>query len=379
MPGKLDSITVEGFLSFKKLDRLELRPINVLIGANGSGKSNFIQVFRFLRAIRQGRLAEFVLRGGGANRLLYLGTRTTDRLILEFIHDNGTGGYRIELVPTAADHLLPAKEEVTSDGDGWVHELLAVPDTGREAAISVEPDSQPRSSDDARRLRTLARGRMDDWHVYHFHDAGQQASPLKQTAHLNDNRQLRPEGSNLAAVLYLLKAKYPTSYRLISATVRQVAPFFEDFVVEPLRLNQQMIRLEWKHVATEDYFDVSSFSDGTLRFIALATLLLQPPELRPSLILIDEPELGLHPFAVTLLASMIQSAAVDSQIIVSTQSSALVDHFEPEDVLVSELKQDGSTTIRRLDSSELEPWLEDYSLGELWDKNQFGGRPGLVR
>jgi predicted ATPase len=154
-----------------------------------------------------------------------------------------------------------------------------------------------------------------------------------------------------------------------------VAPFFDDFQLEPLALNPNTIKLEWRHVGTDDYFDASSFSDGTLRFIALATLFLQPVELRPSVILVDEPELGLHPYAIELLASLIKQASKETQVIAATQSSLLLDQFDPEDVLVAN-RVDGATKIERLKAEPLAEWLKEYSLGQLWEKGELAGRPG---
>ena len=195
-----------------------------------------------------------------------------------------------------------------------------------------------------------------------------------KTNSVDDNRGLRRLGGNLAAYLYRLKITHENSYRLIEQTVRQVAPFFEGFRLEPLALNPNTIKLEWLHKNSEGYWDASSLSDGSLRFIALATLFLQPVELRPDVILIDEPELGLHPVAVTLLASLIRQASVDTQVIVATQSPRLVDYFDPEDILVAN-RIHGATTIERLASEPLTEWLDEYSLGELWEKNEFAGRP----
>ena len=197
---------------------------------------------------------------------------------------------------------------------------------------------------------------------------------MKKTADVNDNRFLRADGSNLAAFLYLLKINHQPSYRLIRKTVQRVAPFFDDFQLEPLALNQKSIQLEWKHKGSDGYFDASSLSDGTLRFIALATLFLQPREYRPSVILVDEPELGLHPFAITMFASILKQAATETQVIVATQSPLLLDHFDPVDVLVAS-QIDGATELERLDPSDLGEWLEDYSLGQLWEKNEIAGRP----
>ena len=197
---------------------------------------------------------------------------------------------------------------------------------------------------------------------------------MKRTADVNDNRYLRPDGSNLAAFLYFLREKHLGSYRTIARTVRQVAPFFQDFELEPQLLNPDKIRLEWRHTGTDAYFDASSLSDGTLRFMALAALFLQPKEYRPSVILVDEPELGMHPYAITLLAALMKQASTETQVIVSTQSSLLLDHFEPEEVLVAD-RVDGATQFNPLESSELESWLDNYSLGQLWEKNVLGGRP----
>ena len=197
---------------------------------------------------------------------------------------------------------------------------------------------------------------------------------MKRTCSLNDNRYLREDASNMAAYLYRLARTHSASYRLIRRTVSLVAPFFEDFQIEPLALNTETVKLEWRHRGSDQYFGASALSDGTLRFIALATLLLQPVELRPKVILIDEPELGLHPFAIELLASMIRSASSDTQVILATQSPILLDYFEPEDVLVAERKGE-ETKLRRLKSEALGEWLKDYSLGQLWEKNELGGRP----
>ena len=190
---------------------------------------------------------------------------------------------------------------------------------------------------------------------------------------LHDNRALRQDGSNLASFLYLLREKHEASYRMIRNTVRQVAPFFDDFDLEPVALNPDTILLEWRHRNSDAYFNAASLSDGTLRFMALAALLLQPADLRPEIILLDEPELGLHPYAVVMLAAMLRSASTETQIIAATQSPGLLDRFEPEDVLVAE-RVAGETRIKRLEAEPLHEWLEDYSLGQLWEKNHFGGR-----
>jgi predicted ATPase len=197
---------------------------------------------------------------------------------------------------------------------------------------------------------------------------------MRKTAEVDNNRFLDPHGANLPAFLYYLREKQEASYDLIVRTVQRVAPFLDDFRLDPLRLKPDDIKLEWRHKNSDQYFDASSLSDGTLRFIALATLFLQPEEYRPSVIIVDEPELGLHPYAIEMLAALVRQASVATQVILATQSSLLLDHFAPEDVLVAD-RVDGGTQLRRLESPQLAKWLRDYSLGQLWEKNELGGQP----
>jgi predicted ATPase len=212
---------------------------------------------------------------------------------------------------------------------------------------------------------------VHSWKVYHFHDTSSGAK-VKQKGDINDNRSFRSDASNLAAFLYLLKETKNNYYQKIVATIRIVAPFFDDFVLRPDPHNLEKIQLEWKEKGSDTYFNSHVLSDGTLRFMCLATLLLQP-EL-PSTIIIDEPELGLHPYAITILASLIRSAATKTQVIVSTQSVPLVNQFEPKDIIVVD-RIESQSTFTRLEKTDLINWLDDYGLGDLWEKNLFGGRP----
>lgn len=363
---ELDYITIKGFKSIASIEKLPLCSINVLIGPNGSGKSNFIGVFAFLHAIREGRLQKYVGTAGGADKILHFGSKESNEIYIHVSFQKEVNQYEIALAPTATDSLFPAREIASfwnkDKHPGPVGTIL--PAKNGEAGIS-----------DANLLGIpdWVRERLGRWRVYHFHDTGPN-SPMKKTADIGDNRFFRADGSNLAPYLYLLREKREPAYNLIRKTVQRVAPFFDDFILEPTELNRAKIQLEWRHKHSDSYFDAASLSDGTLRFIALATLFLQPKNHRPSVILVDEPELGLHPYAITMLGSLIKSAAKETQVVVSTQSPLLLDEFEPEDVLVANLIDD-STHLSRLDSKELTSWLEDYSLGQLWEKNQLGGRP----
>jgi predicted ATPase len=328
----LDYITIKGFKSIASIEKLALRPINVVIGPNGSGKSNFLGVFDFLYEIYEGRTADrlrdYVTAAGGAERILHFGSKATREIVFDYSFRQGR--YELRLRPTSDDGLYLYGEQFTTVWD-------------------------------------------QNWRVYHFQDTSF-SSHLRKTAKVDDNRFLRADGANLPAFLYLLHERHKESYDLIVRTVQRVAPFFEDFRLDPLRLNPNDIKLEWRHKRSDQYFDASSLSDGTLRFIALATLFLQPEQYRPSVILVDEPELGLHPYALEVLAALVRQASISTQVILSTQSSLLLDHFQPEDVLVAD-RVDGGTQLTRLESPRLQKWLEDYSLGQLWEKNELGGRP----
>ena len=365
----LEYLTVKGFKSIASIDKLRLTPVNILIGPNGSGKSNIIGVFAFLHAIREGRLQDYVTAAGGAERLLHFGSKTTKEIEIYLSFENRINEYELKLSPTDDDSLFPSEETACfwnkNAGHSRPFRLVLPPRNRRlEAGIS-NPEPEPTAS--------WVRNRLGSWRLYHVHDTSV-FSPMRKTAKVDDNEFLRPDGSNLAAFLYFLKEMHSECYGLIQRAIQRVAPFFDDFRLKPLRLKPDDIKLEWRHRGSDDYFDASSFSDGTLRFIVLSTLFLQPKVYRPSAILIDEPELGLHPYAIGMLASLIRQASVDTQVIISTQSSLLLDHFRPEDVLVAN-RVDGGTEVSRPDSAQLAAWLEEYSLGQLWEKNELGGRP----
>lgn len=363
----VDWITIEGFRSIRSLERLELRPVNILIGANGSGKSKFVEAFSFLRAISTGRLRRYVRWSGGAARLLHFGPHRTPGMTLHLSFAEDRKQYRIDLRATSVDGLEIAREATWSqdsaNGSPQREERLS-PDSDGEAAVSRVGSTG---------VAGLVRRRLDSLRVYHFHDTSVHA-PLRRTANVHDLHFLQADGSNLPAFLHLLRKEFPDSYEFIRKTVRLAMPFLGDFVLQPFGDAGDAIRLQWTHRDGSTVFDVSAMSDGALRFVALATLFLQPVRLRPRLLLLDEPELGLHPYAIELLAAMTRSVSKGSQVVLATQSPAVVDHFEPEQILVSERHGD-YTTLRRVEPDALGRWLEEYSLGELWEKGYLGGGP----
>ena len=357
-------LRVQGYKSIRDAE-VDLRPLNILIGANGSGKSNLISAFTFLNQIVDGRLQLSVGKAGGPDSILHFGQKVTGELYLAV--DFERNGYGCMLVPSR-DTLVFSSE--TCSGQGWQFDRPYVVPLGeghRESRLREEADTA------SARIARFALSRIGGWRVYHFHDTSD-SSPMKQSSDINDNIGLRSDASNLAAFLFRLREQHSSHYRNIVDTVREAAPFFDDFTLTPSRLNPSKIDLEWRERDSDTYFNAHALSDGTLRFMCLSALLQQPTELMPSTIVIDEPELGLHPYAISLLASMLQSAATQTQVIVSTQSVPLVNQFVPEDLIIVE-REDRASVFRRLDAAEVELWMDEYGLGDLWEKNVIGGRP----
>lgn len=361
MKRPLETITIKGYKSIRTLENFPLTSLNVLIGANGSGKTNFISTFKLLNQVMDEKLQLFIGQQGGADTLLYFGQKNSEALTISL--EFGSNGYLCQLVPAHGDSLVYGEEQV------WFHDKNRHKQPYFVSLGAGQRETQLRQSRE--RIPGHVLEAMSSWRVYHFHDTSA-AAKLKQSGYLNDNEVMRPDASNLAAFLYYLHERQEPYYRKIVATIRQVAPFFDDFNLRPDPLNPEKIQLEWREIGSDSYFNAHVLSDGTLRFICLATLLLQPK--MPSTILIDEPELGLHPYAITLLADLLKSAAIETQVIVSTQSAPLVNQFNPENIVVVD-RQDGQSTFSRLGKKDLEHWLDAYGLGDLWEKNLIGGRP----
>ncbi len=358
---KLKRIILKGFKSIRELD-LELRSLDVMIGANGAGKSNFIGVFKLLNEMVAGNFQNAVTHGGGAGTFLHFGEKATDRIEVELRF--GANGYNTIWAPTADGSLFFRREECLFWGDFKTsvhHEVLG--SGHKESKLLDTAKRMPKQ------VPWYVMRALESWRLYHFHDTSDSAS-VKKIGAVNDNLYLRADAGNLAAFLYLLSEGGSRSYyEAIRDTIRQVAPFFNDFVLRPDPTAKDSIRLEWREEGSDFPFRATHLSDGTLRFICLATLLLQPTP--PSTVLIDEPELGSHPYAITVLASLLKSASTKTQAIVSTQSVPLVNQLQPEDVLVVDRAQ-GQSTFKHLSKEEMKDWLEDYGLGDLWEKNLVG-------
>ncbi len=357
---QLEKLTIKGFKSIRSLEGLELRQLNVLIGANSAGKSNFIAFFRLLNELTAGRLQLHVAKRGGPDALLHYGRRTTPVLHAELFF--GQNGYLFSLEPTADNRLIFSDESLWAASRGPSPDSLGSGHAESPGAYITDELPEDHSA---------IFPAIQSWRVYHFHDTSDAAN-VKRIGAINDNLFLRPDAGNLAAFLYRLQVQHRPEYERIRDSVRMVMPAFDDFLLRPSPHDPNSIMLEWREQGSDFPFLAHQLSDGTLRFICLATLLLQP-EL-PSTILIDEPELGLHPYAINVLASLVRSASTRTQLILATQSVTLIDLLELEDLIVVE-RHEGQSIFKRLPSAEFAQWMEEYSLGELWMKNVLGGRP----
>lgn len=370
MSETISRLTIEGFKSIRKLDDFELRPLNVLIGSNGAGKSNFVGFFRLLRELIEQRLqVALSATEGGADGSLYMGPKLTERLLVKLYF--GRNGYEFALLPTVDNRLIFAEETTVLQGD-YTTDRISLGSGHAEAKLKAFKD-KPGLWGARHGVPYYVFDAISSWVVYHFHGTSLTAGVRRQGP-INDNEVLRANADNLAAFLFRIRQTNPEAYGRIRDLIRLAVPFFNDFKLRSIPTIPDLIQLEWTQRDSDYPFRANQLSDGTLRFICLATALLQPSP--PATILFDEPELGLHPYALTLIGSLFQQASRrhGSQVIISTQSAPLLNEFVPEDVIVVE-RMRGESTFRRLDSVQLSEWLQEYTLGELWQKNILGGRP----
>jgi predicted ATPase len=360
---KLRQLDIKGFKSIAADtgQSIPLGDVTVLLGANGSGKSCFLSFFELLNALGKHKLSDFIAKNGGANQLLHYGQKMTDSIVfnLHFTDMPKSKHYGINLLPDVQGRMYIEKESVHEENENERENFLTNR-LGESAVLDTHTDI----GDYLINIRT-----------YHFQDTSDTAK-IKNRIYRDDAYYLHHDAGNLAAFLAALKnnAERTKYYLRIVRHIRQVMPQFDDFELTPLPDAPDYVKLNWRDVRHDYMFGPHQISDGSLRFMALTALLLQPPDLMPSCIVIDEPELGLHPLAVDHLASMFKEASQYTQIILATQSTNMVDSFEPEDIIVVE-NEHGCSGFKSLDPDRLAEWLQRYSLSELWEKNVLGGQP----
>ncbi len=364
-PARLDRITIRGFRSIRALENFELKNLNVLIGANGAGKSNLISFFRLLRSLMENDLDGYIRESGGVGDLLFRGRKTTRRMHFETRF--GPRGHRFDIEETPRKYALTHEARYFEPGqhDWW--ELGDSPDGRSRLVEEVESDPEGQG-----RYSLPVCQAVRAWTIYHFHDTSATAG-MRHDEIVEDNERLRRDGRNVAPFLLRLRTSAPSAYREILEACRLVVPYLDDFLLQPERFGPKVkVRLSWRARGSDYPMQPHQLSDGSIRFVCLAAALLQPNP--PSAIVVDEPELGLHPAAIHILGELVQSASRKARVIAATQSPLFVDCFSIDDIVVVSLRN-GESRFERLDERDFQKWLEEYSTGELWTKNVISGGP----
>ena len=362
MTNSLDKLTIRGFKSIRELKDFELKNLNIFIGANGAGKSNLISFLQMLQSCFADNLERYVFDNGGADELLHKGRKTVKKMESEACF--GSHVMRLDMIPGP-------------DGDGFMTEssfdhlsegaYKSSQKRGKDNDLQVAEESGAESIE---KHRQYVREIVSGWKFYHFHDTSSTAA-MRHSEIVEDDKYLRHDASNIAPYLLRLREEEPLAYKEILSSCRLVASFLDDFLLEPKQVGPKTkVSLTWKAKGSDYPMQAHQLSDGTIRFICLATALLQPN--LPSMIIIDEPDLGLHPEAIHILSELIEGAARKIQVMVTTQSPLLLDEFAIEDIVVVK-REDRQSGFERLKYEDFNVWLEEYSVGELWTKNVIQG------
>lgn len=366
---RLVQLELRGFKSISSGQPLVLNfgNINILLGANGSGKSNIISFFKMLGYMMNGSLQMFIAKNGTNQKFLHYGSKKTPCInaSLKMESEQWSDVYRFSLTHAVPNRLIINFEEIeckklTKEEKPYRQQLVSDYNECGLLSATTEP---------CKMVKRILSGSK----VFQFSDSSL-SSPMRQASTEESAHYLQSEGNNLASFLLFLRRNFSASYQRIVRYVRSVMPQFRDFYLEP---THGYVSLGWMDTSGNDYvLSSDQFSDGSIRFIALATLLLQPKDTMPAVIVIDEPELGLHPYAIDQLAEMIRDASLHAQVIIATQSPALIDNFDIDDITIVERDEKNDCTIaHKLDQQSYDEWLQSYTVSELWDKNVIGGRP----
>ena len=369
MISSLGKLTIRGFKSIRELEDfdLEFKPIsgledfeqrnlNILIGANGSGKGNLIAAIQMLKAQAAGTLESYIASNGGVSALLHNGSKPANKIELEAsissnsyklsITPKPDGSY--ELAESASPHIASKTEPEDAEDD----RLLAV-----QQDVAAYPSEGAKES---------VHQSINSWRMYHFHDTGPTAA-MRRPGLIQDNEHLRPDASNIAPYLLRLRDEHPSTYKRVLYGWHHIAPFLDDPILETHKVGRETkVSLAWKAKGSSCTMQARHLSGGVMRFLCLAAALWHKNY--PPMIVVDEPELGLHPDPVDLAYELIECAARHTQVITATQSTLLLRECAIEDVVVVRRKDDQST-FEKLKHDDFKAWLEDYSVSGLWLMN----------
>lgn len=362
---RIRSVTIEGFRSLKNIQNLELPQLTVLIGANGAGKSTLIRFFEMLSwMLKAKNLQEFVLRHGGGDDQFFMGARKTPRIHAELCLETsyGQNDYRFDLVHLAAGDAVMLMNEA------YRYSVHGKPSKGNWTELGLVGKESSLFDKATKTSQTIV-NLLRQCSTYQFHDTSINAA-IHNRWDVTESFRLRSDGGNLAAVLLDLRKTDGKRYELIVKQIARVLPAFKDFVLEE---EAGKVLLRWVGRQSDKVFGSHLTSDGSLRLFCLLTLLNLPPDRLPDVMFFDEPELGLHPHAITLVAEMFKRLSKKRQIFIATQSPYLVDCFELENIVVASANN-GETVLRNLPRAQYQEWLDDeYQLSDIWLKQTVGG------
>lgn len=365
LQGRIAKVSIHGFRGLRQIDALELPQLTVLIGANGAGKSTLIRFFEMLGwMLKAQRLQEFVLRHGGGDDQFFMGARQTPSMKAEIRLETQAGfnDYRFMLEHLSVNDTVMVRAEAYRYSDKardteapWQE----VAGNGKEAGLPTKTSATAKTICHLLRQCT----------TYHFHDTSDKAS-IRMRWDVTDAVRLRSDGGNLAAVLLALRENHFKRYQLVVRQIQRVLPTFQDFVLEA---SHGKVDLRWMGQQSDKVFGPHLTSDGSLRLFCLLTLLNLPPEQLPDVMFFDEPELGLHPHAITLVAEMFKRVSATRQVFLATQSPYMVDCFDLENIIVASANN-GETVLRNLPREHYQHWLdEEYQLSDIWLEQATGG------
>ena len=353
MPGKLQRLSLRGFKTIERLDDFQPNQITVLIGPNGAGKSNLISSFRLLSWMTSppGDLQLLIAELGGASAILHGGSSRTREIEARIVltTELGEDEYELRLSHAAGDTLIFAEERYrfSANEDPGKAPWKQLGAGHREAKLIAEAEAGDKN---AGTILTLLRKMV----VYQFHNTSSTAR-MRNKWGSEDGRWLKEDGANLASFLFRLRNEEERYYQRIVETLRLILSFFADFELEP---EHDRLLLRWRERGSDVIYTAAQAADGMLRAMALTALLLQPEKDLPNVLILDEPELGLHPYAINVIAGLIRGVANYVQVVLATQSVSLIDQFSPEEIVIVERKG-AESAFRRLDEADLGEWLAE--------------------
>ncbi len=390
-----DFVRIQGFRSLREVD-LALSPLSVLIGPNGSGKSNFMDLLSLMGEASYGHLADGIASRGGFDNVSFKGDPgdiyvefrfppegvfQEERAPVKFrIHLRRVGSLPkvwFEQVEKAPDeHHRNPLQLMRRDKDGCEFRSIKTRMTEELEEKALESESelaifQVKDQDKYPAPYKLLR-MLQEWTFYRDIEVGP-AAPIRQPSILRPTVRLASDGSNLASVLYSIQQQHPATWKEIEEILETVYPDFHSITFPPEGGDGKVVLRWWERpYERKTGFSANLLSDGTLKLLCLIAILKSPDP--PPLICMDEPEVGLHPDWVKLVAELLQSASSRTQVIVASHSPQLVSKLDPNEIVVVE-KEQGETCVQRLSEEELEKWMQQYQIGDLWLAGHFGGRP----